>query len=374
MTSMHDENITEGTVVPKGTLENLGWDFQWARQFVPFLEQGFTPARVTCEYREAYDVAGESGELRAEISGRFRHEHPVHAEWPAVGDWVAIVSRPEEATATIHAVLPRRSRFSRKAAGDRTEEQVVAANVDVTFLVAGLDGDFNVRRIERYLTVAWDSGARPVVILNKADLCADIARYVLEVEAVAFGTPVIALSAVTGRGLKELRDMVPYGATGAFLGSSGVGKSSLVNALVGEARQTTRAVRDDDSHGRHTTTSRELIRLPDGGMIIDTPGMRELQVWTGDDGLDTAFADVEALAAQCRFADCTHIGEPGCAVQAALEDGTLQRDRFRSYAKLQREIQYQSLRQDQSARLIEKNRWKKIAKEVRRIERDRENR
>jgi ribosome biogenesis GTPase len=374
MTSMHDENITEGTVVPKGTLENLGWDFQWARQFVPFLEQGFTPARVTCEYREAYDVAGESGELRAEISGRFRHEHPVHAEWPAVGDWVAIVSRPEEATATIHAVLPRRSRFSRKAAGDRTEEQVVAANVDVTFLVAGLDGDFNVRRIERYLMVAWDSGARPVVILNKADLCADIARYVLEVEAVAFGTPVIALSAVTGRGLKELRDMVPYGATGAFLGSSGVGKSSLVNALVGEARQTTRAVRDDDSHGRHTTTSRELIRLPDGGMIIDTPGMRELQVWTGDDGLDTAFADVEALAAQCRFADCTHIGEPGCAVQAALEDGTLQRDRFRSYAKLQREIQYQSLRQDQSARLIEKNRWKKIAKEVRRIERDRENR
>lgn len=374
MTSMHDENITEGTVVPKGTLENLGWDFQWARQFVPFLEQGFTPARVTCEYREAYDVAGESGELRAEISGRFRHEHPVHAEWPAVGDWVAIVSRPEEATATIHAVLPRRSRFSRKAAGDRTEEQVVAANVDVTFLVAGLDGDFNVRRIERYLTVAWDSGARPVVILNKADLCADIARYVLEVEAVAFGTPVIALSAVTGRGLKELCDMVPYGATGAFLGSSGVGKSSLVNALVGEARQTTRAVRDDDSHGRHTTTSRELIRLPDGGMIIDTPGMRELQVWTGDDGLDTAFADVEALAAQCRFADCTHIGEPGCAVQAALEDGTLQRDRFRSYAKLQREIQYQSLRQDQSARLIEKNRWKKIAKEVRRIERGRENR
>ncbi len=369
MTSMYDENIPEGSVVRKGALENLGWDIQWARQFVPFLEQGFMPARVTCEYREAYDVTGESGELRAEISGRFRHEHPIHAEWPAVGDWVAIAPRPEEGTATIHAVLPRRSRFSRKAAGDRTEEQVAAANVDITFLVAGLDGDFNVRRIERYLTVAWDSGARPVVVLNKADLCADIARYVSEVEAVAFGTPVIALSAVTGRGVEELRTLVPPGATGAFLGSSGVGKSSLVNALIGETRQTTRSVRDDDSRGRHTTTHRELIPLPGGGMIIDTPGMRELQVWTGDDGLETAFADVEALAAQCRFANCTHQNEPGCAVQAALEDGTLQRDRFRSYAKLQREIQYQALRQDQSARVIEKSRWKKIAKEVRRIER-----
>lgn len=369
MSMIHNNGFQNSSVPPESTLETLGWDGGWTRQFAPFLELGFKPARVTCEYREAYDIAGESGELRSEISGRFRHEHPVHTEWPAVGDWVAMTPRPEEGTATIHAVLPRRTLFSRKAAGDRTEEQVVAANVDVAFLVTGLDGDFNVRRIERYLTVAWDSGARPVVVLNKADVCADSAGPVSEVENIAFGTPVIALSAATGQGLEALRALLTPGITGAFLGSSGVGKSSLVNALMGKARQSTRVVRTDDSRGRHTTTNRELIPIPGAGLIIDTPGMRELQLWADDDGLETAFPDVEAFASRCRFADCTHTGEPGCAVQAALEDGTLKPDRFRSYTKLQREVQYQALRQDQSARLIEKNRWKKIAKEIRRIER-----
>ncbi len=373
MSIIRDDDSLESCASPRSVLEKLGWDAHWASEFGPFLEQGLTPARVTCEHREAYDVLGESGELRSEISGRFRFDHPVHTEWPAVGDWVAIAPRPEEGAATIHAVLPRRSRFSRKAAGDRTEEQVVAANVDIVFPVSSLDGDFNVRRIERYLTVAWDSGARPVVVLNKADLRADVASFVSEVENVAFGTPVIPLSAATGQGLEALRAMLPPGATGAFLGSSGVGKSSLVNALIGTARQATQAVRADDSRGRHTTTHRELIPLPNGGLIIDTPGMRELQIWAEDDGLGSAFSDVEALATHCRFGDCTHAGEPGCAVQAALEDGTLQRDRFRSYAKLQREIRYQALRQEQSARLIEKDRWKKIAKEIRRIERGKGN-
>lgn len=374
MTMIHDEQHQDNMIPGQRVLETLGWDAQWAKHFIPFLEQGLTQARVTCEHREAYDVAGASGDLRAVIAGRFRHDHPARAEWPAVGDWVAIAPRLDEGTATIHAVLPRRSRFSRNAAGDRTEEQVVAANVDIAFLVAGLDGDFNVRRIERYLTVAWDSGARPVIVLNKADVCEDIDRRVSEVQGVALGVPVLPLSAATGQGLEELRAMAPCGVTGAFLGSSGVGKSSLVNALLGNARQVTRAVRNDDSRGRHTTTSRELIPLPDGGMIIDTPGMRELQIWADEDGLETAFADVETLALRCRFNDCTHTNEPGCAVRAALKDGTLQRDRFRSYEKLRREIQYQELRQDQSARVIEKSRWKKIAKEIRRIERDRENR
>jgi len=368
MSNIYINDCKNGNAFPGPALEALGWDGGWKNEFASFFESGYEPARVTCEYREAYDVIGASGELQAEISGRFRHEHPLHKEWPAVGDWVAVAARPQEGAGTIHAVLPRRGCFSRKAAGERTEEQVVAANVDVAFLVTGLDGDFNLRRIERYLTVAWDSGARPVIVLNKADLCADVAGYLSDVENIAFGAPVIALSAATGDGLEALRVLLPPGVTGAFMGSSGVGKSSLVNALTGDARQTTRSVRSDDSRGRHTTTNRELIPLPNGGMIIDTPGMRELQIWTDDDGLETAFPDVEALAAQCRFADCTHNNEPGCAVQEALEKGTLQRDRFRSYGKLQREIQYQALRQDQSARLIEKNRWKKIAKEIRRIE------
>lgn len=370
MRSTHDEDTQNNSQSSRPMLETLGWDTAWAGRFAPFLDSGWQPARVIREHREAYEVVGESGESRAEISGRFRFDHPAHTEWPAVGDWVAAALRPDEGAATIHAVLPRRSRFSRKAAGDRTEEQVVAANVDIVFLVAGLDGDFNPRRIERYLTVAWDSGARPVVVLNKADLCADIPAVLAEVETVAFGTPVITLSAATGHGVDELRAFLPHGVTGAFLGSSGVGKSSLVNALLGAARQATRAVRTDDSRGRHTTTHRELIPLPGAGLIIDTPGMRELQIWADDDGLGAAFSDVEALAAQCRFADCSHAGEPGCAVQAALDAGTLKPDRFRSYTKLQREIRYQALRQDQSARLIEKNRWKSIAKEIRRIERD----
>lgn len=369
MSNIYSDNFENSSILPGSVLEGLGWDGGWEKEFAPFLGLGFEPARVTCEYREAYDVLGASGEWQAEISGRFRHEHPRHKEWPAVGDWVAVAARPQDGTATIHAVLPRRGCFSRKAAGERTEEQVVAANVDVVFLVTGLDGDFNLRRIERYLTVAWDSGGRPVIVLNKVDVCTDVAGVVSEVENIAFGAPVIALSAATGDGVEMLRTLLPPGVTGAFLGSSGVGKSSLVNALMGNRRQATRSVRSDDSRGRHTTTNRELIPLPDAGVIIDTPGMRELQIWTDDDGLETAFPDVEALASECRFADCTHTGEPGCAVQAALEEGTLQRDRFRSYTKLQREIQYQVLRQDQSARLIEKNRWRKIAKEIRRIER-----
>ena len=372
MSIPHDESFGDDSVPVCPALAALGWDARWAGRMDPSVGRGWEPARVVCEHREAYVAAGASGDLRAELSGRFRHEHPARAEWPAVGDWVMVSPRAGEDAATVRAVLPRRSRFSRTAAGDRTEEQVVAANVDVVFLVSGLDGDFNVRRLERYLTVAWDSGARPVVVLNKADLCADADARAAEAEAAAPGAPVVVLSAATGTGVEALRAQVPPGATGALLGSSGVGKSSLVNALLGRERQAVRAVRADDSRGRHTTTHRELIPLPGGGLIMDTPGMRELQIWSADDdGLETAFADVEALAARCRFADCTHENEPGCAVRAALEDGSLDRGRFRSYTKLRREIQYQELRQDQSARQIEKTRWRGIAKEIRRIERDR---
>lgn len=354
-------------------LDDMGWDANWNKQFEQFAIQGLCPARVACEHREAYDIWSAAGVMRAEISGRFRHDHPVRAEWPAVGDWIATAPRPEEGAATIHDVLPRRSRFSRKAAGDKTEEQVVAANVDAVFLVSGLDGDFNVRRIERYLTLAWESGARPVIVLNKADVCPDVDGATAEVEAIAFGAPIIVASASTHRGLEELRAAIRPGMTGAFLGSSGVGKSSLVNAMLDAPRQTTQSVRDDDSRGRHTTTTRDLFLLPGGGMVIDTPGMRELQLWADDEGLAHTFADVEAFAAQCRFADCTHTGEPGCAVKDALDSGALSQERFRSYRKLEREIHYFNLRKDQSARSIEKNRWRKVALEIRRIEKGKGN-
>ena len=352
-------------------LDAIGWDNNWTRQFEPFAREGLHPARVVCQHRDSYDLWAEAAEMRADVSGRFRHEHANRADWPTVGDWVAVMPRPDEQAATIHAVLPRRSRFSRKAAGEETVEQIVAANVDLVFIVSGLDGDFNVRRLERYLTLAWESGARPVVVLNKADLCPDAVPRVAAAEGVAFGTPVIVTSAATADGLEALRTKLGPGLSGVFMGSSGVGKSSLVNALFGRTRQSVQAVRGDDSRGRHTTTSRELVLLPGGGVVIDTPGMRELQLWVDGDGVDRAFADIGTLAAACRFADCTHQSETGCAVQAAVASGLLEPGRLSSYHKLQREAQYVTLRQTQSARIIEKTRWKQIAQEQRRMKKGR---
>jgi ribosome biogenesis GTPase len=289
-----------------------------------------------------------------------------------VGDWVAIAARPEEGAATIHAVLPRKSRFSRKAVGGRTEEQMLAANVDTVLLVSGLDDDFNVRRIERYLTLAWEGGANPVIVLNKADLCEDIEGCLIKTESVAFGVPVLVVSAVDRQGLEDLRRHVGPGITSAFLGSSGVGKSSLINALLGEERQLVQAVRDDDSRGRHTTTRRELILVPDAGVVIDSPGLRELQLWIDEDSLKRSFEDVEEFVTQCRFGDCRHQSEPGCAVRAAIEDGTLDAARYRSYQKLQRELRHVARKQDQKARLLEKEKWKKISRELRRIDKERD--
>lgn len=339
-------------------LNDLGWSPFFAQHFEVYKE--LVPARVACQHRDLYVVYSAGGELTAEVPGKWRHTARSPAEFPAVGDWVGVAPR-EEDKATIHALLPRKSRVARKAAGGRErrsggdiDEQVIAANIDTLFLVNGLDGDFNLRRLERYLTLAWDSGAAPVIVLNKADQCPEVEERVAQVEAIAFGVPVHPVSALEQQGLEALAPYLGVGRTVAVVGSSGVGKSTLTNSLLGAPRLKVTAVREDDSRGRHTTSHRELVLLEQGGLIVDTPGMRELQLWADEEDLSEGFGDVEELAARCRFGDCRHQREPGCAVRAAVERGALEEGRLESYHKLKREIEKLSRRQEQKARLAER--------------------
>ncbi len=348
-------------------LHDLGWTDFFAAALAPYAEQGFVPARIVAQ-RGLYQVSTGAAEHYAELAGKLRHglKGPGGASgFPAVGDWVALRPPIGDGRALIQAVLPRRSKFSRKVAGQRTDEQVVAANVDTILLVSGLDGDFNPRRIERYLTAAWDSGARPVVVLNKLDCCEDPDGCLLEAESVAMGVPVHRVSALTGENCEDLHAYLVPGQTVSLLGSSGVGKSTIINRLLGREVQRTLAVRESDDRGRHATTHRELFVLPGGGLVIDTPGLREIQLWEGDQGIESAFADVESLAERCRFADCRHQGEPGCAVEAAAESGELAPGRLESYRKLQRELRQIHLRQDELARLEEKRKSKIVERAIR---------
>jgi ribosome biogenesis GTPase / thiamine phosphate phosphatase len=348
-------------------LIDLGWNPFFREHFESYSGRALTPARVVQEHKHQYAVWSEAMEARAEVSGRFRHDARGRGDFPAVGDWVAVDLRHDEGRATIHGVLPRKSAFVRKVAGATTEQQVVAANVDTVFLVSGLDGDFNTSRIERFLTMAWESGASPVVVLNKADLCSCVDERIRQTESVAYGVPIHAVSAVANGGVEAVEKYLEPGRTVALLGMSGVGKSSLINRLLGEEHFAVQKVREDDSRGRHTTSHRELVVAQGGGAVIDTPGMRELQLWSEGDGIERAFEDVEEITAQCRFRNCTHGGEPGCGLRAALEDGTLEQSRYRSYLKLGREREYAEAKQAQNTRLLERNRWKKIAQDARKI-------
>ena len=350
-------------------LEALGWDAGRETEFATHAAAGLVPGRVAVQHRGAYDVLTAAGVLRCEVPARLVREAASIAELPAVGDWVAVEPGPDGG-GTIHAVLPRRSRFSRKRAGETAEEQVLAANIDVVFLVTSLNEDLSLRRLERYLTLAWDSGASPVVLLTKADLAADVPAAVAEVESVALGVPVLAVSARTGEGVEAVRELLRGGLTGALLGSSGVGKSTLVNALLGEERLETREIRED-GRGRHTTVRRELVQLPGGGLLVDTPGIRELQLWAVEEGLQEAFEDVTSLFPRCRFSDCRHDAEPGCAVKEALAAGTLAPERWGSYLKLQRELELLERRLDTRLAAEERRRIRAFSKDVRRISEER---
>jgi ribosome biogenesis GTPase len=348
------------------SIETLGWNGGWNERFESHRSAGLEPGRIAGQDRERYDVLDGRGACVAEVAGRFRHEARGPEEYPAVGDWVAMRPREHDGPRTIVAVLPRRTAFVRKQAGRETVAQVVAANVETVFVVTALDGDFNLRRVERYLATVWDGGATPVVVLNKADLAEDVTSRVAEVDAVAPGVDVVAVSATESWGLERLAPWLSPGHTVALLGSSGVGKSTLVNALRGDDRQRTGPVREWDSRGRHTTTRRELLSLPGGAWLIDTPGIKELQLWVDEGSVEQSFPDIAELAARCRFRDCRHREEPGCAVRTALAEGTLPQERFASWNKLQREAAWLAAKQDQRVRAEQEARWRAIRMEHRR--------
>jgi ribosome biogenesis GTPase len=350
----------------KHALETYGWDAWFAERFAPYAERGHEPARVTVEHRSQYELYGRQGPMAASLAGRLRHHAADRADLPAVGDWVAVAPRAG-GDATIHGVVPRRSSFTRRAAGKHAVAQVAAANIDVVFLVTSCNADFNPRRLERYLAVGYESGATPVVVLSKADLASAAARdaFVAGARATAAGAPVVVTSATTGEGVEEVRRFLRGHRTGALLGSSGVGKSTLINRLLGEERFGTAAIRAHDDRGRHTTTRRELVVLPGGGLLIDTPGMREMQLYEGDEGLLTAFDDVLALAAGCAFADCRHGPEPGCAVMAAVRDGLLAPERLESYRKLAGELEHHRRTIDKRADAAAKRKAKVATKALR---------
>lgn len=323
------------------SLTKLGWNAQRDQQFAPYLAKGFIPARVAVEDKHFYRVWTVDAELTAQVTGKFIHEtRRDHAKLPKVGDWVAIKLLPNEDKAAIQAVLPRTTEITRKTSGRNTSAQILATNIETVFLVTAADPTFNAARLERMLVMGHESGARPVVILNKIDLCADLEAKLAEATAAAGTALVLAVCALTGRGMKKLAALIKPGDTVAFIGTSGVGKSSLINQLYGEDLMPTLEVRESDAKGRHTTSWREMIFLPKGGVVIDTPGMREFHLWGVGEASKETFPEIEALAAGCHFRDCTHTQEKDCAVRAAVAAGQIPAERCESFVKLQQELAY----------------------------------
>jgi ribosome biogenesis GTPase len=351
-------------------MQSLGWDPAFEHSFLLLEQPELMPGRIVRQHRGVYEAlmrtgAGHVVPCEAKIAGRLLHETSDPTGYPCVGDWVAL--RPPEGggPAMIQALLPRRTLLARKAAGTSQESQLFAANIDFVFLVASMNSDFSLNRIERAVAMVRGGGAFPVVILTKADLRADATAYAADAQRAARDIPVHAVSSTTGEGLESLRGYFAPGRTSVLVGSSGVGKSTLVNALFGDTRARTGAIREEDSKGRHTTTTRELFVSETGGILIDTPGIREIQLDGGATDVGAAFADIEQLALSCRFGDCSHGNEPGCAVRRALADGSLEERRWQSFEKLKREAAYQARKEDPILERAERTKWKRISKAMR---------
>lgn len=346
----------------KYNLYDLGWNESLEKEFTQYKEK-YCVGRVAIEYRELYKVYTEQGEVLASVSGKMINTALGKQDYPAVGDWVVLDKiKGTDDRSVIRRILERKSKFSRKVAGNSFEEQIIATNVDVTFLCMSLNNNFNMRRLERYITMAWDSGSIPVVLLTKSDLCNDLEDKLNKTREISYGIDVLYISCIDKTGILDIRNFVKKGITVAFLGSSGVGKSTIINELFGDSRQVTQETSSIGDKGRHTTTNRELMLLPDGGIVIDTPGMRELHILDVTDSIDTAFKDIEELSLKCKFSDCTHRSEPNCAVRNAINNGTLSKKRYESYIKLKKEAEYTERKLKRKAEIQNKKSIKRFSK------------
>ncbi|HRE40209.1 MAG TPA: ribosome small subunit-dependent GTPase A [Ignavibacteria bacterium] len=357
----------------KEILIKFGFDEFFETQFQDILNSKFInekeflyPARVSIRHKNHYILSYEKGEIKGEISGKFHFKIDNLKDdglgYPVVGDWVIVKIVNENESGIIEQILNRKSKFSRLAPGDVTEEQIIISNIDYIFIVSSMNKDYNERRIERYLTMAWENDLKPVLVLNKSDLCTEEEKlnFILKTEIISQGCPVIPVSSKSNENLQELLKYFEGNKSISMIGSSGVGKSSLINSLLGEEKMKVKDITEYKDKGVHTTTHRELILMPGGGVIIDTPGMRTVLMWSGSEGIESAFDDIESLSMQCKFSNCTHTNEPGCAIISALNNGSITKERLKSYRKLQNEIKYNETKQDKKLKADQKKIWKKL--------------